>query len=427
MMRKRRFAVVSGVVLGLGFGFTFAFGLGFPWLGPQGASVRAQSVAPSSLARLAPAPTLRWDGQPEEVGVSSERLAWAKQVIEEAVKRNYMPGAVVIAGRKGTVIFHEAFGLAQRTPASAARPMEKDTLFDLASVTKLFTATAVMILVEEGKLRLDDPVKDFIPAFAQKGKQEVRIRHLLTHTSGLPAWAPLYQSIKSKDEAIQAICAMELENPVGKKFVYSDLGFIMLGAVVEKVAGMPLDQFIRERITGPLGMQHTFFNPGPEWKEKAAATEYDATFRRRMIVGEVHDENAWAMGGVAGHAGLFSTAEDMARFAQMFLNYGRYGDVQILSPATVVLMTTNHTLAVGTRHGLGWDLKSSEFSSAGDLFSLNAYGHTGFTGTSIWIDPTLQLFSILLTNRVHPSRSNTRITWVRPHFHNPIAAAIVRL
>ncbi|MBE3576561.1 MAG: beta-lactamase family protein [Limnochordales bacterium] len=382
------------------------------------------SVCPVAASSIQPAPTLNWDGQPEDVGMSTERLAWAKQVIEDSIKRNYIPGAVLLAARRGTVVLYEAFGVAQRT--QDIRPMEKDTLFDLASVTKLFTATAVMILLEEGKLRLDDPVKDFIPAFAQKGKQDITIRQLLTHTSGLPAWAPLYREVKSKDEMYAKICAMELENPPGTEYVYSDLGYIMLGAIVEKVSGKPLDQFIKERITDPLGMEHTFYNPGPEWREKAAATEYDATFRRRLIIGEVHDENAWAMGGVSGHAGLFSTAADMARFAQMFLNYGSYGDVQILSPATVVLMTTNHTLEVGVRHGLGWDLKSVEYSSAGDLFSLNSYGHTGFTGTSIWIDPTLQLFSVLLTNRVHPSRSNTRITWVRPHLHNPVAAAIVR-
>ena len=381
-------------------------------------------VGAAAASSVWPAPTLKWDGRPEDVGMSSERLEWAKQVIGDSITRSYIPGAVMVAGRKGTVVLYEAYGVAQRTQGT--RPMEKETLFDLASVTKIFTATAVMVLVEEGKLRLDDPVKDFIPAFAQKGKQDITIRQLLTHTSGLPAWAALYREVKNKDEMYAKISAMELENPPGTEYVYSDLGYIMLGAVVEKASGKPLDQFIKERITGPLGMEHTFYNPGPEWKDKVAATEYDGTFRRRLIAGEVHDENAWAMGGVSGHAGLFSTAADMARFAQMFLNYGSYGDVQILSPATVVLMTTNHTLEVGVRHGLGWDLKSSEYSSAGDLFSLNSYGHTGFTGTSIWIDPTLQLFSVLLTNRVHPSRSNTRITWVRPHFHNPVAAAIVR-
>lgn len=363
------------------------------------------------------------DVQPEEVGMSSERLQYASAVIEAAIQKGDFPGAVIIAGRRGGVVVHKAFGNAQ--VQGGVRPMEPDTLFDLASISKMFTATAVMILVERGYLRLDDRVSAYIPEFGQNGKNDVRIRHLLTHTSGLAAWDALYRRVKSKEEMYDAIHKMSLATPIGSKYTYSDLGFIILGELVEKVSGLSLDAFLQKEIWGPLGMRNTMFNPGPEWKDKVAATEFDSAYRRRLIVGEVHDENAAAMGGVSGHAGVFSTARDMAIFAQMMANYGEYNGVRILSPYTVILMTADQPNVPGTRHGLGWDLKSWEYSSSGDLFSMSSYGHTGFTGTSIWIDPVKGLWSVLLTNRVHPTRAKNGIVQVRPHYHNPIAAAVV--
>lgn len=392
--------------------------------GRRGASWMALGVLGLLLAICQPgwaaSPQLQ-DVQPQDVGMSPERLNWAMGVIERAVGKDF-PGAVIIVGRKGGIVAHRAFGQAQVQPDR--RPMEPDTLFDLASVSKLFTATATMILVERGYLRLDDKVSTFIPDFGQAKKDAIRVRHLLTHTSGLPAWDALYRKVKTKQEMYSAIHKIAPASTPGTKYEYSDLGFIILGELIERVGGVPLDEFMRKEIWGPLGMTSTMYNPTGPWKEKAAATEKDNVYRKRLIVGEVHDENAAAMGGVAGHAGVFSTARDLAAFAQMFLNYGVYNGARILSPATVILMTAWQPGVPGERQGLGWYLKTWEYSSGGDLFSMSSYGHTGFTGTSLWIDPVNRLFSILLTNRVHPTRNNSGIIQVRPHYHNPVAAAI---
>lgn len=381
----------------------------------------------SILAHPALAKGALRDGTPEEVGMSTSRLEHAFRVISEGTRDGSFPGAEILVARKGVIVAHEAFGSAMKIPTE--RPMELDTLFDLASVSKLFTATAAMMLVERGYIRLDDPIYMYLPdsRLAMPDKRGIRLRHLLTHTSGLPSWLPIFRSGEGRAVYLNAISKATLSAAPGTAYIYSDLGAILLGLLVEEISGQTLDVFLQENLFDPLGMTNTMYNPTEEWQDRAAATELDSSWRRRMIVGEVHDENGAGLGGVAGHAGLFSTARDLAKFGQMFLNLGTYAGVSVLSPNTVLLMIQNQTFGLGARRGLGFDLKSATFSSAGDLMGGGTYGHLGFTGTSIWIDPSNQLVTILLTNRVHPTRDASGITQIRPKFHNPVAAAIVDL
>jgi uncharacterized protein YbbC (DUF1343 family)/CubicO group peptidase (beta-lactamase class C family) len=296
-----------------------------------------------------------------------------------------------------------------------------DTLYDLASLTKVVaTTTMAMILVDEGRLDLDRPVREFLPGFQGPGKEAVTVRHLLTHSSGLEALAPFFREIRGKEAYVERIQAMDLVYPTGSRSVYSDPGIILLGAILEQVAGQPLEVFVEERVFKPLGMREIRFRPPPGLRPRIAPTEEDP-WRGRLVHGEVHDENAFAMGGVASHAGLFGTAGDLARFAQMLLNGGVLDGRRIVSRETVELFTRRAGIPDSTR-ALGWDTKSAEGSSAGTLFSDRSFGHTGFTGTSLWIDPERQLYVILLTNRVHPTRENNLIREVRP----AVADAVVR-
>ncbi len=361
---------------------------------------------------------------PEEAGFDATRLARARAVLERAVESGAFPGAVALVARHGRIVLHEAVGKASLRPT--VREMTRETIFDLASVTKVVaTLPAVMILLERGSLRLDDAVTRFMPEFGKAGKEEVLIRHLLTHTAGLAPFGFLYRCCGSREKILARICEYPLENPVGAVEVYSDLGLIILGEIVGRVSGQPLDVFARQEIFAPLGMADTMYRPPAELQERIAATE-DDPWRGRVLVGEVHDENAYAMGGVSGHAGLFSTARDLAIYAQMFLNGGEYGGKRLLSPLTIRQTTVRQNAAIpASTRGLGWLLKDPAFTSAGDLLSPEAYGHTGFTGTMLWIDPVVDLFIILLTNRVHPSRENDAILRVRPLFCNAVAGAIV--
>ncbi|HEX7180470.1 MAG TPA: serine hydrolase, partial [Thermoanaerobaculia bacterium] len=300
-------------------------------------------------------------------------------------------------------------------------PVTAGTLYDLASLTKVVaTTTMAMILVDEGKLDLDRPVRDFLPGFQGPGKEAVTVRHLLTHSSGLAAVAPLFQEIRGRAAYLERIQAMDLVYPAGSRSTYSDLGIILLGEILERVAGQPLEAFVRERVLDPLGMRDTRFRPPARLRPRIAPTEHD-TWRGRLVHGEVHDENAFALGGVAPHAGLFGTAPDLARFAQMLLNGGVLHGRRIVSRETVERFTRRAGIP-GSDRALGWDTRSAEGSSAGTLFSLRSFGHTGFTGTSIWIDPERRLYVILLTNRVHPTRENVLIREVRP----AVADAVVR-
>ena len=360
--------------------------------------------------------------QPEDAGFRSGALEEVDRLLESFRERRAFPGGVLAVGHQGVLVYLHPFG--RLTYDADAPAVTADTLYDLASLTKVVaTTTMAMILVDEGRLDLDAPVQKFLPGFQGPGKEAVTVRHLLTHSSGLDATAPLYKELRGRAAFVERIEKMDLVYPPGSRSVYSDLGIILLGEILERVAGRPLDVFARERIFEPLGMHDTIFRPPAELRPRIAPTENDP-WRGRVVRGEVHDENAFAMGGIAPHAGLFSTAGDLARFAQMLLNGGILDGRRIVSRETVELFTRKAEIP-GTDRALGWDTKSAEGSSAGTLFSPRSFGHTGFTGTSIWIDPDRQLFVILLTNRVYPTRENQLIREARPAVADAVARALV--
>lgn len=346
---------------------------------------------------------------------SSDRFSDVDRLLDSYRERGAFPGGVLAVGNSNGLLHLHPFGRLAYDPD--APPVKAGTLYDLASLTKVVaTTTMAMILVDERRLKLDRPVHDFLPAFQGPDKDAVTVRHLLTHSSGLPATAPLFQEIRGKAAYVERIAAMDLTYPPGSKSVYSDLGIILLGEILEKTAGQPLDVFVRERVFLPLEMKHTGFRPPRPLWSRIAPTENDP-WRGRMVQGEVHDENAFAMGGVAPHAGLFSTAGDLALFARMLLN----GGGRIVSRQSLEMFTKKAGVPDSDR-AIGWDTKSAEGSSAGTLFSANSFGHTGFTGTSIWIDPERRIFVVLLTNRVYPTRENNLIREARP----AVADAVVR-
>jgi CubicO group peptidase (beta-lactamase class C family) len=338
--------------------------------------------------------------EPGAVGMSGTRLQRIEKVVSRAIKAGGFPGGSVVIGRRGASVFEHGFGSlswSNKTPVVASR-----TIYDLASLTKVVaTTTAIMILYDEGKVGLDDPVSRFIPAFSGGAKDDITIRQLLEHRSGLPAGRELWRIALTPDEARQAIIASPLECNPGRCYIYSDLGPDLLGFVVEAAAGQKFDAFMQQRLFEPLGMQDTHFRPHWTLRDRIAPTELTPP-RGYPLRGEVHDENAFVMGGVAGHAGLFSTATDLAVFAQMMLNRGEINGVRIVADSTVALFTEN-TASRGSR-ALGWDTCDHD-GSCGKYLSNTAYGHTGFTGTSLWIDPERNLFVILLTNRVHAARA----------------------
>jgi len=326
------------------------------------------------------------------------------------------PGAVAAVGYRDSVVLVAAVG---HYGAGDSRSVTPETIYDLASLTKVIgLTTAAMMLVDSGKLDLDAPAQRYVPAFQGANKERVTIRHLLTHSSGMPAWRPLYAEAKAREDALALVDTTALLRQPGDTFIYSDLGAIVLTQAVEAITGRRLDDFLDARLFGPLGMRSTRFLPPQEWRHRIAPTENDTVFRHRLLHGEVHDENSGRLGGVSGHAGLFSTAPDLARFAQWLLDSrltpGRrpvVGRPQ-LSPGLVLRFTTRQDIPRGSSRALGWDTPS-ELSSAGTKMGPNAFGHTGFTGTSIWFDPDRDLFIILLTNRVNPTRANTKILQVR--------------
>lgn len=335
--------------------------------------------------------------EPQAVGMSARQLQHIDSVVLEGLKIGRMPGCVVLIARHGKIVFEKAYG--QRAVAPEAEAMTIDTVFDLASITKpMATATSVMLLVERGDLRLRDKVSYYIPEFSKNGKQDVTIYQLLTHQSGfIPDNADAdYQ--QGQDIAFQKIFALTPQSPPGTKFIYSDVGFIVLGELVKKLSGKNVHEFSREHIFQPLEMHETSYLPSQELEARIAPTEQR---KGRWLRGEVHDPRAEYLGGIAGHAGLFSTAQDMAIYAQMMLNRGTYHETRILSPRGVAVMTDTYQSGTALR-GLGWDKQSSFSTNRGELFTDQAYGHSGFTGTSLWIDPGLDLFVIVLSNRVHP-------------------------
>jgi uncharacterized protein YbbC (DUF1343 family) len=337
---------------------------------------------------------------PSGVGLDPARLDQIDDAVREAIAKNQTPGAVVLVLRKGKIAFRRAYGLKSKQPVET--PMTIDTVFDLASLTKpIATATSVMILIERGKLKLGDKVATHIPEFAQNGKEDITVEQLLLHTSGLIADNSLKDYDDGPAKACERIHALKPTVPPGSKFIYSDVGFMVLGELVERLSGQPLDVFARQHIFEPLNMKETTFKPPEGLSQRAAPTEKRGDAGDRWLQGQVHDPRASRLGGVAGHAGLFSTADDLAVFAQMLLNQGESEGKRVLTPATVELMTEPRAVPNGLR-ALGWDVQTSYSSNRGELFPVGSFGHTGFTGTSIWIDPSSQTAVIFLSNRVHP-------------------------
>ena len=327
-------------------------------------------------------------------------LATVDAIIEEAIHQRTIPGAVLLVGHDGRVVYRKAYG--SRALEPHREPMTVDTIFDLASLTKVIATTpAVMQLVEQGKVRLNDPVAKYLPEFSQNGKEDITVRQLLTHYSGLQEDLELKTSWEGKAIGYQMAFAEAPEDPPGSRFSYSDINFIVLGALVERLSGVPLNDYSERHIFAPLKMAHTRFLPPAAWRAKIAPTQYDEN--EHMLRGVVHDPTARRMGGVAGHAGLFSTADDLAKFAQALLD----GGGGILSPLSVEKMTRpEQPPSAPVLRGFGWDIDSPFSSNRGDLLPVGSYGHTGFTGTSLWIDPTTHTYIILLTNAVHPRGGN---------------------
>jgi serine-type D-Ala-D-Ala carboxypeptidase len=401
-------------------------------------------------------------------GIDEPRLDGARTFLVEAIAAEQIPGAVALIARADDVVAHWALGHAQAPPSDQPRPMQPDTIFDLASLTKAVGgATAALLLLEDGVWSLDEPVASFIPEFGQRGKAAVTLRQVLTHTTGFGGWVAGYAFARDPESTLAHVCGLELADLPGTVVRYSDVGLSMVGHLVRRVTGQGMDVLLRERVWEPLGMRDTGYNPPVELRPRIAATEHGNCYERQMLanlgltfdgwrdhllVGEVNDGNtAYALGGVSSHAGLFSTAPDLLRFARMYLAGGALDGRRILSPASIAEATANQTVGLNQSRGLGWELlrkgrrAREEFAAApqsarifpaarnsaasprnfGDLLSGRTYGHTGFTGTSLAIDPAHELIVILLTNRIHPDATNFAINTVRARFHNLVAAALV--
>jgi uncharacterized protein YbbC (DUF1343 family)/CubicO group peptidase (beta-lactamase class C family) len=353
--------------------------------------------------------------------VAAARMGAVDAVIERVMHDGAIPGAVLLIGHDGQVIYRKAYG--ERALEPRREPMTLDTIFDLASLTKVIVTTpAVMQLVEQGKVRLNDPVAKYLPEFAQNGKEDITVRQLLTHYSGLAPDLDLKTAWEGKETAYRMAFAETPQDAPGSKFSYSDINFIVLGALVERVSGETLDEYAARHIFQPLKMARTRFLPPLDrragWIEKIAPTQYDEN--EHMLRGLVHDPTARRMGGVAGQAGLFSTGDDLAKFAQALLN----GGGGILSALSVEKMTRpEQPPSAPVLRGFGWDIDSPFSSNRGDLLPVGGYGHTGFTGTSTWIDPTTQTYIILLTNAVHP-RGRANAIALRSKVATAVAAAL---
>ncbi|MEO5589390.1 MAG: serine hydrolase [Gemmatimonadaceae bacterium] len=336
---------------------------------------------------------------PDAVGMSSSRLESIDRVVQRGIKAGGYPGAAVVVGRKGASVWQKGFGNLSWSTASGNVEADR-TIYDIASLSKVVgTTTAIMLLYDEKKIDLDAPILRYLPAFSGGLKDQVTVRELLTHRSGLPAGRDLWRRARSPQEARDMVLATTLEYRPDASYIYSDLGADVLGMIVEEVSGQRLDMFLTKRVFAPLGMHDTFYRPADSLRYRIAPTEVTPP-RGYPLRGEVHDENAYALGGIAGHAGLFSTAADLSIFAQMMLNGGTYEGVQIFSEPTVALFTRR---AAGHR-ALGWDTADGDYGS-GRYLTERAYGHTGYTGTSIWIDPDREMFVVLLTNRVHAAKA----------------------
>jgi CubicO group peptidase (beta-lactamase class C family) len=373
---------------------------------------------------------LKSASQPDEALVPAfaeqeSRFARAFTLLRESIEERAFPGAALAVTYRKALIASQGFG--RFTYDLTSPEVHADTVFDLASVTKVVATTAMaMLLYERGLLHLESPVAAILPDFVSLAPPEqhaqraaVTVQMLLAHSSGLPAYVKLFETARTREELIHAALATPLVARPGSKADYSDIGFILLGEIVSRLADLPLDVFAQKEIFAPLGMSRTCFNPPAEWKSAIPPTEDDLTFRHRVIQGEVNDENASAMDGVAGHAGLFAPATDVARFAECMLR----GGLPVLKPATLDLFTHREASPLGTSRALGWDTPSQP-SSSGSHFSPRSFGHLGFTGTSLWIDPDRQFSVTLLTNRTWPDRGSHAIKKLRPLLHDALVAAL---
>ncbi len=375
-------------------------------------------AAPLGLAATHPLPS----AAPERFGLSAEQLARIDDVVNAAIKKGELPGAVVVVVHRGHVVFRKAYGNRSVEPARAL--MLPEIVFDLASLTKpIATASSIFVLLEQGKLGLTDLVSQHVPGMPFQGAK-ITIAHLLTHTSGLIADNALSDYRDGRAKALDRVYALKPKVEPGTQFIYSDVGYIVLGDLVERLGGMPLDAFAKKHVFAPLGMNETGFRPAEKLKERAAPTEKR---EGRWMLGEVHDPRAYAMDGIAGHAGLFSTADDLAVYSRMLLSRGAYNGKRVLSAASVEAMTAPRSVPGGDGAWLrtyGWDMKTGYSKNRGDLFPVGkSFGHTGFTGTSLWIDPTTETAVIFLSNRVHPNGKGN-VTRVRGQVATLVAAAL---
>jgi CubicO group peptidase (beta-lactamase class C family) len=390
-------------------------------------------IALAALSAQAPGSGLI-QANPETAGLIASRLLYIEDAVNAAIKAGELPGAVILVARHGQIAYLKAFG--NRSVKPAAEPMTQDTIFDMSSLTKVMaTAPSIMLLVENGTLRLADRVQRYLPDFDGGGKGAITVSQLLTHYSGLPADFDLSRHWSGYAAALEELRKTKTVSEPGKEFLYSDLNFITLGEIVRAVSGKTLDTYAQEHIFGPLGMKDTLFHPPENLIGRIAPTESRRNTLHylrgessgdsldQILRGEVHDPTAWRMGGVAGHAGLFSTARDLAVYAQMLLNKGVYEGRRILAARTVEAMTSPQSPSDSPQvRGYGWDIDSVYSSPRGDIFK-EGYGHTGFTGASLWIHPPTDTFIILLSNRVHPDGGKD-INHLRAAIANIVATAI---
>ncbi|HEX9251587.1 MAG TPA: serine hydrolase [Ignavibacteriaceae bacterium] len=346
------------------------------------------------------------------------------EVINKAIEDKSFPGAVVLVWKDGKTVYEKAFG--NFTYDRSSPKVKTTTIYDLASVTKVVaTTTAAMICYDRNLFSLDYKVVKYIPEFGVNGKENITIKNLLIHNSGLPAWKKFYERDLNYDDVINEIYSSELEYKTGEKTVYSDLGIITVGKIIEKVTGRSLDKFCEDEIFIPLKMNSTFYNPNDSVKQFCAPTEIDNYWRMKTLQGEVHDETSAMLNGVAGHAGLFSTASDISKLMAMLMNKGELDQKQFIKQSTIELFTKK--VSTNSTRAIGWDTKSDSGSSSGTYFSKDSFGHTGYTGTSIWADPVRNLFVVFLTNRLYPTRENIKIQKVRPQLHDAVIKCLERI
>ena len=389
-----------------------------------------------------------WEEWPVNVGMDGDSLARADRIIDAAIRDGATPGAALAVGRGDRVVRLRGYGrldwASSATPPAGTAATDS-SLYDLASLTKVVaTTTGMMQLIDRGALSLDTRIGEHLPEWSRGWKRDVTVRHLLTHRGGLPPFRPFWRTLRGEEPYREAIAALEPEYEPGEDggpTVYSDIGFMTLGFLIEEITGQSLDYYLHESVFRPLGMTETWFDPPRSLRRRTAPTELDTVYRHRHVHGEVHDENAHALEGVAGHAGLFSSARDLATFAAWILAAAREGrnlpvtarpprgpltrsfSARLDSPSPEIVARFTARAAPASSRGLGWDTPSGR-SSAGDYFGEGAFGHTGFTGTSIWVDPELDLFVVLLTNRVNPTRDNRKHIELRRAVHDAVATSI---